>query len=437
MTKLFYHQERALMFLRFNDSFMLNMEQGTGKTLPTLYRINELFRSGEIKSALVVCPKSVIASWERDLELLPSEWLPYFTDLTIVNYDSVWRGKYNRDFDLIVLDEAHSIANRSSKRSKWLLERATRAKYRYLLTGTPVGNGRLEDLYSLICFLDPYKEGSRVYSKIWKIYTGGRGSYYDWCNRYAYLDQFHKPYKYKLVEEVQRVAREYSYTIKKVDCLDLPDKLPDEIRLLDLGEPKLYKQMAKDSAIPSLDLLADIPLTKLLYLRQIVSGHVKDHKLKTSKIDALKDLLSELGDKKLVIFCEFTASIKAVCETLEGLGISYTTQDGRSQKDAWRRFQIDSEIRVIVCQYQSACQGIDLFAADTICYYEPTLRSNTLEQSRDRIHRTGQKNKCSYIHLITRGTVEEQIYKTLANYKDFSEKLFSEYISDYQRSFRR
>jgi SNF2 family DNA or RNA helicase len=90
---------------------------------------------------------------------------------------------------------------------------------------------------------------------------------------------------------------------------------------------------------------------------------------------------------------------------------------------------------VIIVQYQSGSAGIDLYSADTIIYYEPTLRSTTLEQSRDRIHRTGQKHKCSYIHFFTKGTVEEQIYKALSSFQDFNEKLFTEYMESYQKSF--
>lgn len=88
-----------------------------------------------------------------------------------------------------------------------------------------------------------------------------------------------------------------------------------------------------------------------------------------------------------------------------------------------------------MCQYDTANAGIDLFASDTIIYYEPTIVSITLEQSRDRIDRNGQTNKCSYIFLLTKGTVEEEIYKTVSNFADFNEKVFTEYITQYQRSY--
>ena len=237
---------------------------------------------------------------------------------------------------MVLCDEAHNIANRSSKRSKFLLKAACKAKYRYLLTGTPINNGRLEDSYSLITFLDPYIVGANVYSNIWKIHTGGKGSYYDWCDRYAELDQYYKPYKYKRISEVQTVLKSYSYSVKKVESLDLPEKLPDEIRTLELAEPKLYKQLAKDSAVLELNLLADNPLVKLGYLRQLVSGHLQGQSYTTSKTKALEELLLELGEKKLVIFAEFRASIDAICELLKKLKITYITQDGRSDKNNWK-----------------------------------------------------------------------------------------------------
>ena len=438
MFTLYNHQKTALNYLRLNDSFMLTMEQGTGKTLPSLCRILELLKVKAINNALIVCPKSVIGSWFRDMELFdtPDKTI-LLNKVDVINYDSVWRnGKYEKNYGLILLDEAHCIVNRNSRRASFLLRLSTKAKYRYLLTGTPISNGRLEDTWSLMCFLDPVMVGKQVYSNIWKVQTGGRGSYYDWLNRYAFLDQYHKPYKYKRVDEIQLVLKSYTYCIKKIDCLDLPEKLPDEIRLLNLADPTLYKEMAKHSAVVDLEVIAENPLTKLLYLRQIVSGCFSPTN-KTSKESALEDLLLEIGTKKLVIFAEFTASIAQIKKTLKKHNITFTTLDGGSDKNNWRLFQENESIQVIICQYASGCQGIDLFAADITLYYEPTLRSNVLEQSRDRTHRQGQRNICSYIHFITKGTVEEQIYKALAGYSDFNQKLFNSYLQEYQRSFRK
>ena len=285
--------------------------------------------------------------------------------------------------------------------------------------------------------MDPYLNRGYVYSRIFG------GSYKSFQDRYCILNMYHKPSSYIHVNELQDIINQYSYRIKKVDCLDLPEKLPDEVIKVDLGEKKLYKKLATESAILEYEILAENPLSRLVKLRQLASGFLVDNEgnlieLKCEKLSVLQELIEGYeGDKKLVIFAEFKHSIKNISELLTKLKIKYVTLDGdQKDKTIWRKFQKDKSIRVIVCQYQTACAGIDLFASDTIIYYEPTLRSITLEQSRDRIHRTGQNNKCSYIHLLTRGTVEVDIYRALAGYSDFNERLFVEYMEGYRKGYQ-
>ena len=445
MIKLYRHQEIALSYMRSNDFFALFMEQGTGKTLPALCRILDLLRSGAIEEALVVAPKSALGAWERDVELfdaLDREILR--GGITLINYDKVWRGgdksPYNKKYGAIVLDEAHNIKNRTSQRAKFLLKLACLADYRYLLTGTPIGNGALENIWSLYCFLDPYLERGRVYSRIF-------GSYQKFQDRYCILNMYHKPSSYIHVKELQEIINEHSYRVKKVDCLDLPEKLPDDVIKVDLLEKNLYKKLATESAILEYEILAENPLSRLVKLRQLSSGYLtykedREEKLldlKTEKLSVLQEILEGYpDDKKVVIFAEFKYSIARISELLRKMKIRFVVLDGdQKDKTIWRQFQSDKRIRVIVCQYRTANAGIDLFASDTIIYYEPTLSSNVLEQSRDRIHRTGQKEKCSYIHLLTRGTVEVEIYRALAGYSDFSEALFTRYMEGYRRTYER
>lgn len=441
MIELYRHQKVALSYLRSNDYFALFLEQGVGKTLPSLFRILDLLKSGKIEDALVVGPKSALGAWERDIEKfdeLDREILK--NSITLINYDKVWRGEtkspYYKKWGCIILDEAHAIKNRTSRRSKFLLKIACMSDYRYILTGTPIGNGQLENIWSLYTFLDPYLNRGYVYSNIFG------GSYKAFQDRYCILNMYHKPSSYIHVNELQDIINQYSYRVKKVDCLDLPEKLPDEIIKVDLSEKKLYKKLATESAILEYEILAENPLSRLVKLRQLASGYLTTNEgdiveLKCEKLNILQELIEGYDDdKKLVIFAEFKYSIHKISELLNKLKIKYVTLDGEQKnKTIWRDFQSDKSIRVIVCQYQTACAGIDLFASDTIIYYEPTLRSTTLEQSRDRIHRTGQNNKCSYIHLLTKGTVEVDIYRALAGYSDFSEKLFIEYMEGYRRNY--
>lgn len=441
--KLYRHQEVALAYLRQNESFALFMEQGTGKTIPTLVRIQELLERGKIQDALIVAPKSTLGAWERDMELFtPEQQKRLRRAVTLINYDKVWRHKkdtpspYDKTWGCIVLDESHFIKNRTSNRAQFLLKLATKAQYRYILTGTPIGNGQMENIWSQFCFLDPYLHRGKPYSKIF------HGSYYEFQDTFCILNKYFKPYKYQRISELQRIIAEHSYRVTKAECLDLPDKLPDEIIKVDLQEKKIYKDMHTSSALLDLEILADNPLSRMLRLRQIASGFITDNdgkliELKNEKLEVLDEIIDST-DKKLVIFAEFKYSIKKISQLLTKKKIKHVTLDGdQKDKTIWRKFQSDASIKIIICQYQSASAGIDLFAADTIIYYEPTLRSTILEQSRDRIHRTGQTSKCSYLHLITRGTIEAAIYRALANFGDFSEKLFTEYMDDYTKSYAR
>ena len=452
MIKLFRHQEIALSYMRSNNYFALFMEQGTGKTIPALSRILDLLKSGSIIDALVVAPKSALGAWERDIEKFDELDAEILRDsITLINYDKIWRGEdkspYNRKYGCIVLDEAHSIKNRTSRRSAFILKIATKSDYRYILTGTPIGNGQLENIWSLYTFLNPYIEKGRVYSNLFREHMEAitskpyKGSYQEFQDRYCILNMYHKPSSYINVKELQKIINDYSYRVKKVDCLDLPDKLPDEIVSVELKEKALYKRLASESALLEYEILAENPLSRMIKLRQLASGHIKTEteliEVKNEKLSILQELIEGYeDDKKLVIFAEFKYSIAKISELLKKLKIKHIILDGdQKDKTIWRQFQADKSIKIIICQYQTASAGIDLFASDTIIYYEPTLRSNILEQSRDRIHRTGQVNKCSYIHLLTKGTIEVAIYRALSGYSDFSEKLFTEYMNNYRRSY--
>lgn len=464
MIELYRHQKIALAYMRSNNYFALFMEQGTGKTIPSLFRILDLLRSGDIEDALVVAPKTALGSWRRDFEKFDKSDRDLLgRSVILINYDKVWRGgeasPYYRKYGCIILDEAHNIKNRTSQRAKFLLKIGAMADYRYILTGTPISNGQVENIWSLYCFLDPYINKGRVYSKIFRDHMGGtgnyKGSYYEFQDRYCVLNQYHKPISYINLKEVQGIINEYSYRVKKSECLDLPDKLPDEIIQVTLPAKgkALYKRLCEQSALLEYEVLAENPLSRLVKLRQLASGFLKvdpEYMEDTSelvdgdilqvdceKLSALAEIIDGFADdQKLVIFAEFKYSIKLISDYLRRSKIKHVVLDGdQKNKAIWRDFQADKSIRVIVCQYQTANAGIDLFAADTIVYYELTLRSTVLEQSRDRIHRQGQQNPCSYYFIITKGTVEESIYKSLSQYKDFSEKIFTEYMSTYTRSY--
>lgn len=441
--ELYEHQKTALSLLRIEDGFALFMEQGTGKTFPVLFRLAELAEMGKIDSALIVAPKAVCGSWRDKIELLDDSQKAALEsiELEIVNYDLVWRREeyWASVWDALVLDESHFIKTPGAKRTHACLAIAAHAKYRYILTGTPTSNGALCNIWTQLAAVDPWIK-TNPHNKRKFVYPAclGKKSYYKWLEDVAYLNRWHKPYKYRDVSGLQDIIAEHSYRITKSECLDLPEKLPDELLRVEIGSKarKDYSMIARHSAIPDRDLLADNPLVRMLRLRQIASGFLanEDQEVEVyqnAKTKALTDLLSE-HEGKVVVFCEFKRSIDDVTEALDKMGFNPVSLDGRSKDhDVWRKFQEDPNVRAIVCQYQSGSAGIDLYAASTCVFYEPTLSSNLNEQAKDRIHRIGQHDPCSYYYLIAQNTVEEAIYEALKNYKDFEERLFADYLDEY------
>lgn len=440
-VELYGHQRVALALLRLNDGFCLFMEQGTGKTFPVLFRLAELAAAGRVRSALVVAPRAVCESWGDKVAMLDAGRREALDGvLSVTSYDLVWRRPEWRDgtFDAVVLDEAHYVKSPSAKRTKACHAICSRARYRWLLTGTPTSNGQLCNLWAELACVDPVVVRGRVYPRM----LGG-DSYYRWIGRVAELDQWHKPRRYRDVAALQEVMGEWSYRITKAECLDLPEKLPDELLRVELSPRarRAYREMARSSAIEELDTLAGNALTRALRLRTIASGWVETDagevvEYDNPKLPALREFLAD-REGKLVVFCDFRRSIDAVAGVLESEGWPTVTLDGRqADKGVWRRFQSDPSVRAIVCQYQSGSAGIDLYAADTILFYEPCRSSNLTEQARDRIHRIGQHRPCSYVWLLAKGTIEVAIYAALRNYADFGEALFSKYISEYTRGER-
>lgn len=440
MVTLYSHQETALALLRLNDGFALFMEQGTGKTFPVLFRLAELFASGRIASALVVAPTSVCESWRDKVAMLDEGMREALSPLEVASYGVVWRRREYAEgtFDAVVLDESHMVKSPAAKRTKACLKLCARARYRYILTGTPTSNGQLCNLWSQFAAITPVVRRGHVYPACF-----GGASYSKWLEDVAYLNQYRKPYRYRDVAAIQEVMGQVSYRITKEECLDLPEKLPDEVLHVPLSKGALrdYRQMAAESAIVELDTLAPLPLTRALRLRQIASGFLdtengETYEYQCPKHEALKDLLRDF-EGKVVVFCEFRRSIDSVCSVLARMGVEHVVLDGRQKdKGVWRRFQEDEGVRAIVCQYQSGSAGIDLYAADTCVFYEPTLSSNLNEQAKDRIHRVGQTRPCSYYYLLTDGTIEREIYRALRNYEDFGEALFTRYIGEYSKGAR-
>ncbi len=420
---LYEHQKVELDLLTDNNAFALFAEQGTGKTLPMLYHLTNLLASGEIDDALVICPPSIVGSWERDVALLPKRRHKHFEKITVVSCDTVWRRtEYDKEWGAIVVDESHNIAHRETKRTKYICKLGRKAKCRYILTGTPIHNKKLEDYYSQMDFLIP----------------GYLGTYREFLARYCVMRRIPGTYRefpvsYRNTDELLDKIKKHAYYVRKSECLDLPEMLPDQIYDCELKEKAIYKELVTKKTVMKLEINAGNPLTLLLRLRTVPCGFIVDeykdkHILKTDKPKVFDELLDSISGK-IVVYANWRHSIETIKGILDKKKIKYVVLDGeQTNKKIWKEFQEKEEIRVILCQYQSANAGIDLFAASDMIFYEPHMSSSVIDQCKSRTHRNGQKNPCSYYWLLTKGTVEYDIYEKTTTGIDYNVDILMNFL---------
>ena len=145
-------------------------EVGLGKTVEAGLIYKELALRGAVSSVLVLAPKALLSQWQEELRERFDEDFTLTDEKRFRGFDRETRlicslPQFVRSFDriasrpwdLLIVDEAHLLANPDSKRRKSVA--ALRARWRLLLTATPLAN-KLTDLYSLIDIVSPGKLGT-------------------------------------------------------------------------------------------------------------------------------------------------------------------------------------------------------------------------------------------------------------------------------------
>ena len=442
---MYQHQVRAYNIgLTLRDSALF-LEMGLGKSLSAIMVAGRRYLDGKIKRVLVIAPTSVCPVWPSEFEKFgdfrtdcrlvlgtKEQRVKILTQMenargealrvAVINYESTWRLEDElRDFnaDMIICDESQRIKNHSAKQSKAIHKLGDRARYRMILTGTPIQKDT-RDIWSQYRFLDP---------------TVFPFNYYSFERRYATMGGFggHQYLSPRNLTELTERTHSIAYRATKAECLDLPEKT-FETRpvLLDDKAAALYKQIAKQS-FAELEGMAEVTanhvLTRMLRLQQLTGGFLKDdvgvvHQVNHAKLDALEEIVRTLvldEDKKLVIFARFLNEMDGIQGMLTNVlwpeGYSFVRIDG-SVKTATRgeyvqTFQTDDHCRVFLGEIDACAEGLTLTAASTCVYYSLNFNYARYSQSLDRIHRIGQTGTCSYLHLVCPKTIDTKIMDAL------------------------
>ncbi len=448
------HQVRAYNLGLVLQAFAAFMDMGSGKSLTMVAVTGRRYLDGKIRRVLIVAPTSVCAVWPAEydrfaafphrvtlllgdrgkrvkaLNTLTTPVPPGAVDplrVAVINYESTWRlEKELKAFgaDMIVCDESQRIKGHATNQSKAMHALGKTAKYRTILSGTPMQNDP-RDFWSQYMFLAPQILGPNFYA-FQRHYTimGGPGN--------------HMMLGTRNMDELTRKVHSIAYRVTKAECLDLPPKTFETLTVpLPPRAMAQYLRIKKESylQLEHGEVTANNVLVRLLRLQQITGGFLTDddgnrQQVSTAKLDALADILAdhvqERGNK-LVIFARFIAELEAIEALVAKLGIVSVSIRGEvpvKQRGALvRQFQEDPACKVFIGQIDAAAEGITLTAADTVVYYSVNWNLSKYQQSQDRIHRIGQANQCTYIHLVAPGTIDEQILAALQRKEDLARSI--------------
>ena len=469
-TKPYQHQLDALEISWNKEVYAYFMEMGTGKTKVLIDNMSMLYDQGKINGALIVAPKGVIGTWyyqEIPIHLVDHVenkavlWQPNFTkeyskkletlfkpddDLHIlimnveafstqkgVEFASKFLSSHNT---LMVVDESTTIKNPQAKRTKSLLRLSKLARYRRIMTGSPVTKNPL-DLYSQCEFLDPF--------------CLDFASYYTFRNRYAELRTANFAgrsvqivSKFRHLEELAEKLKPFSFRVLKEDCLDLPEKtfMKRSIELT-TEQKEVYQQMKKMAlaVLNGKQVTTVNVLTQLMRLHQITCGHftaddgsIQD--IKNNRLNELMNVLDEI-EGKVVIWAHYQYDVKKIIKEIQKIHgprsvVDYYGLTPQNLRDEYRyAFQNDDNVRYLVGTPQTGGYGITLTAANTMIYYSNGYDLEKRLQSQDRIHRIGQKKPVTYIDIIAEDTVDNKIVKALRKKINIASEVMGEELRDW------
>jgi SNF2 family DNA or RNA helicase len=470
-TKPYAHQITALERSWNKEVFAYFMEMGTGKSKVLIDNIAMLYDKGKINGALIVAPKGVYQNWfngevpthlpdhidkkmvlwralinqKQQLQLNTLFESGEDLHILIMNVESLstkkgidFAAKFIRTHStLMAIDESTTIKNPDAKRTKAIVSLGLNAKYRRILTGSPVTKSPL-DLYKQCEFLSP-----------WLL---DHSSYYTFRTRYAVMRTANFGGRsvqlvvgYKNLGELSKKLEPFSYRCLKEDCLDLPEyTYTKRIIQLTPEQKKIYSTM-KQIALAQLDgklMTTATALVQLMRLHQITCGHftaddgtIKE--IKNERITSLLEILEEV-ENKAVIWAHYRYDIASIIKAVESKfgKDSYVTYYGDTSSDDRQKAieeiqNPDSKVRFIIGTPQTGGYGITLTGANTMIYYSNGYDLEKRIQSEARINRAGQTRKMTYIDIQCEDTVDEKIVKALVKKMNIANEIMNEDIKDW------
>ena len=424
------YQEIAIQRIIDHTHYGLLLDMGLGKTVSTLIAIEQLmYDQFDIKKVLLIAPKKVAEStwmqeankWnetsclkiasvlgpEKDrIKALQSD-----SDIYVMNRENVqWLYEYYRKksfpFDMLVIDESSSFKNPQAKRFKAVRKMRPFFNRVVILTGTPAPN-TLMDVWAQIYLLDG---GDRLGKTIT-----------EYRNRYFKPDKTngHIVYSYRLQPggdtAIFHKMQDICMSLKAKDYLTLPERIENVITVeMNPKEWALYKEMERDHV---LSLVSDDDVSALNAaslagkLLQLANGAIYTDEGETiivhnEKVERLKELVETNEGKPILVFYNFKHDLQSIKKAFPK-AVELKTDDDVAE---WNK----GKIQMLLAHPASAGYGLNLQAGgNIIVWYGLTWSLEQYQQANARLHRQGQTQPVIIHHLVTIGTMDEQVMKAL------------------------
>lgn len=416
----FNYQKQGVAFLYGAQFAILADEMGLGKTMQAITTVRLLFRSGECRRVLLVCPKPLVTNWKREFETWAPEipvqiiegkserrkwlWQRKNTPLRIANYELLSRDREFYDpqggapvvFDLVILDESQRIKNKSNATSE--AARAIPRRRNWALTGTPVENSA-EDLIGIFEFLSP-----------------------------GFLSSGLKPNQLsKLVGD--HILRRTKDKVLK----DLPPKLIKDVHIELTDEQYESYRMAREEGEVRLNEMGDSVTLQhafelLLRLKQICNyDPVTGESSKLERLVADMEEVAESG-RKAIVFSQWVQTIEWLKPRLAQFGpLEYHGKIPSKDRDSViEQFRSDPEKHIILMSYGAGSVGLNLQFSEYVFLFDRWWNPAVEDQAINRAHRIGAAGPVTVIRFVTDDTIEEKIDQILTEKRMLSEAILSD-----------
>lgn len=407
-------------------------DTGTGKTVIGL----EIAR--HFKKTLILCPLSVIeTAWIDDCKKFYPQmkiincWsntsdgrfdlLDEEADVYVMNYESykIVRNKIMKsNFDCMIVDESSCMKNMKSQITSMILGMVNVIPHRFVLSGCPCPNHNSE-IFPQMKFVNNEIFGN---------------NYYGFLARYFHQDLSNPHVWFQTAEDKERYnlrLTEQSVFLKKEDCVDLPEKVFQVRRFEMASEQRQHYNELLNDIKSHINEWSKFEFTaKLMKLREITSGFVytKDSNVITmdsNKPKALAEILEEIGNKQVIIWCQFQHEIKSLAEQFGGVALTSSSSKTKERYEIIRDFR-DGKIQYLFTHPSLMGKGLTFVNCTYNVYYSLSFSYEEFKQSQDRIHRIGQTNKCTYIIMQAKDTIDEKIYSCLQRKESAVDELYNE-----------